>query len=100
MYFSERIKLRTSIWAQDESGNDYVAEWIDREVWADVQSVRRDEFYRANRSDINAVIDFKIHREDYRGEMDVLYKGKHYEAIRSYALGEGVVDLPCQDKAV
>jgi SPP1 family predicted phage head-tail adaptor len=100
LYFSDRIILRKAeIKSRNENGYP-VTTHEDIEVWANVKSVTRSEFYAANANSINAAISFEIHAEDWGGQTQVIYNTKTYYIIRSYQKGLGVVELICSDKVV
>jgi len=100
MYFSDRITLRTETTTQDSDGYSTVATTTDVDVWADVLSVTRTEFYAANANGINAAIEFDVHAEDYANQRKVVYNSQVYEVIRTYAKGLGKIAIICSDKAV
>ena len=95
MLFSDKIKLRAVEIDVDASG--YPTEkTTDTEVWADVKSATRAEFYAANASGINVEIVFGVHAEDFNKQTQVIYDGKTYNIIRAYQKGLGVVELVCE----
>lgn len=99
MYFSDKITLRTITRGNDADG--YPTETnTDTEVWANVVSVTRAEFYASNANGINATQMFQINAEDWGNQTRVVYGGKVYEVIRAYQKGLGVVELTCSDLAV
>ena len=95
MLFSDRIKLRAVEIGVDASGYP-THDTTDTEVWADVKSATRAEFYAANVSGINVEIVFDVHAEDFNKQTQVIYDSKTYNIIRAYQKGLGVVELVCE----
>lgn len=99
MYFSDRIKLRSVVPGVDSDG--YPTETVqETEVWANIKSATRSEFYAANAVGINVSMVFEVHAEDWGGQTQVEYDGKLYDIVRAYQKGLGTVELVCSDKAV
>ena len=92
--------MRTITTTKDADGYDVEGVPIDVDVWADKISVKRSEFYSANKSDIDIVIAFNVHVEDYSEQKTVVYNSKCYTVERTYQIGEGVIELNCSDKVV
>jgi SPP1 family predicted phage head-tail adaptor len=99
MLFSDRIKLRTVTVGVDTSGYP-THDTTDTEVWANIKSATRAEFYAANANGINVSMMFEVHTEDWNNQTQVLYDSKTYDVIRAYQKGMGIVELTCSDKAV
>ena len=87
MYFSDRVKLVSATMAMDEIGNPLPQE-LEREVWADVQSVSRAEFTAAGANGLKPSMVVKVHETDYRGERLVVMGGVRYAVYRDYRKGE------------
>lgn len=99
MYFSDRITLRTVTHSTDTDG--YPTESNeDTEVWANVKSASRAEFYSANANNLDVTIAFDVHKEDWNDATQVVYNDNVYDIVRSYAVGLGVVELNCSDRGV
>lgn len=97
MYFSNKIRLRRITRTQDAEGF-WVETYQDKEVWADIQSVRRSEFYAAKGIDVDLVITFIV--KEYRGEPLVVYRCKVYDVVRAFHNHKGDWELNCSDKGV
>ncbi len=97
MYFSNKIRLRRISRVQDADG--FWAETPhDKEVWADVQSVRRSEFYSAKGINVDLVMTFIV--KEYGGEPLVVYRSKVYDVVRAFQNHKGDWELNCSDKGV
>jgi SPP1 family predicted phage head-tail adaptor len=99
MYFSDKITLRTVTIGADADGYPTVTN-TDTEVWANVKSVTRAEFYAANAQSIEISQIFEVHVDDWDDQTDVVYDGKAYDIVRTYQSGLGIIELVCSDKAV
>lgn len=99
MYFSDKIKLRAVVSGKDADGYPTQTN-TDTEVWANVKSATRAEFYAANANGIDVSLMFEIHTEDWSNQTQVVYDSKTYDVVRSYQKGLGIVELTCSDKAV
>lgn len=93
MFFSDKIKLRAESTTRDSFGEPIIS-YTDTEVWADVKSVARSEFYASHTAGIKADIMFAVHNEDYSNQQSVLYNGNTYIVQRSYVKA-GNVELTC-----
>lgn len=99
MLFSDKIKLRAIVNGVDSSGYP-TQTTTDTEVWANVKSATRAEFYAANANGIDVSMMFEVHAEDWGNQAQVVYDSKTYDVIRAYQKGLGVVELTCTDRAV
>lgn len=99
MFFSDRIKLRSVEAGVDSDG--YPTETVqETDVWANVKSATRSEFYAANAVGINVSLVVEVHIEDWNNQTQVVHNGKVYDVVRAYQKGLGTVELTCSDKAV
>lgn len=99
MYYSDKIELGTVSTVDTPTGEGYPGprEFTPvRTVYADLRSVRREEFYKAAAAGKAAAAIFAVHPEDYRGETAIRYRGRLYDVLRSYAKG-GEVELTCRN---
>ena len=97
MLFSDKIKLRTVVDGVD-SGGYPTQTTTDTEVWANVKSATRAEFYAANANGIDVTQMFEVHTEDWSNQTQVVYDSKAYDVVRAYQNGLGVVELTCSDR--
>ncbi len=98
MFFSDKITLRAVVNGVDSNGYP-TQENTDTEVWANVKSATRAEFYSANANGIDVSKMFEVHAEDWGGQTQVVYNGRVYDIIRAFQKGLGVVELTCSDRA-
>lgn len=72
-----------------------------RMVFCQVNSVTRNEFWRAHEAGLNPQFVFRLSEEaDYRGEKIVIYKGVRYRVVRAYAHGDrSEANLSSHDRA-
>lgn len=99
MLFSDKITLRAVASGVDSDG--YTTQTnTDTEVWANVKSATRAEFYAANANGIDVSLMFEIHAEDWGNQTQVVYESKAYDVVRAYQKGLGIVELTCSDRAV
>ena len=95
MFFSDRIKLRTVTSTANTAGFKSSETPTDVEVWADLQSVYQSEHYAAAAVGRKVDAVFEVHKEDYSGQMIVVYESKVYSVERAPAKGLGSVLLLC-----
>ena len=70
------------------------------EVFVDVQSVKRSEFYAARQSGIKIDLVFLVRAPDYSGEERVEYEGKPYKVVRAYTKAGEIYELNCSEEPV
>ena len=100
MYFSDEVELGTIQCAPTAEGYPGESTFVPvRTVYADLRSVRRDEFYKAAAAGLAVAAIFAVHMEDYGGETTVRWNGKLYSVVRSYQAGCSV-ELTCKDSGV
>lgn len=69
-----------------------------REVYAQVDSVTRAEFYDAGRNGLNPEYRFSMFAFDYLGEDTVEYNGQQYAVYRTYIARDDTVELYVERK--
>lgn len=69
-----------------------------RDVFAQVDSVTRDEFFDAGRAGLNPAYRFTVFFADYEGEDTVIYDGKPYGIYRTYHARTDELELYCERK--
>lgn len=95
MMYKEEIVLASVSAGRDKDGFSKVAVQI-TEVFADVQSVKRSEFYEALRSGIAMDITFKVRSVDYDRQKYVMWEGVWYRVVRDYR-AEDWTELNCEE---
>lgn len=92
---SEVISLVKSTRAQNDFGV-----WTDalasRDVFCQVDSVTRAEFFDGGRNGLNPEYRFTLFFGDYEGERVVVYKGMAYAVYRTYQGRNDTVELYCE----
>ena len=94
---STKITLRKLTETQDRYGV-WRESWTEREVFAQVDSVTRDEFFEAGRNGLNPDFRMSMFFGDYDGETEVVYAGKTYAIYRTYLRRSDVLELYVQRK--
>lgn len=94
---SDVITLLSSTQAQ----NDYGV-WTDtttaRDVFCQVDSVTRQEFFDGGRNGLNPEFRFTMFFGDYNDEHDVIYKGKAYTVYRTFLAKNDTIELYVERK--
>lgn len=84
MYFSDQITLLRS-------------EGVNRTVWADINGVKRSEFYAGLTAGVNLSNSFKVYSEEYEGEPALSFDGRLYMVERVYSSGKDWTELNCSE---
>lgn len=94
MRHRDTVYLVDTVTTEDSAGYEAAAE-RKTEVFADVRSVRREEFYRSRQAGMEPALAFVLRACDYGGQSRVEYEGKQYRVIRAYT-GDGEwLELNC-----
>jgi SPP1 family predicted phage head-tail adaptor len=67
-----------------------------RDVFCQVRSITRSEFFDAGRNGLNPEFEFDVFFGDYEGERTVIYKGQQYAVYRTYQARTDVLELYVQ----
>lgn len=94
---SDVIYLIRTVRTQDEYGVWREAE-VSRQVFAQVDSVSRSEFFDAGRAGLNPEYRFTMFYADYEGEESLEYNGKRYGIYRVYQRRDDNVELYAERK--
>lgn len=90
------IKLIAQEQTQDTYGV-WQSTKTEREVFAQVHSIRRSEFYNAGRNGLNPAFEFTVFQGDYNGEVLCAYDGMQYAIYRTYIVpGTDYIELYVQ----
>ena len=95
MLFKEVIKLISITTTENEMG-DIIEVHVEREVFADKQSIRQSEFYQAAATGLRPELMFIVRSIDYNDEPRLKYNGKEYTIIRTYDKDGELTELVCQ----
>ena len=94
---SNIIKLIATTKTQNEFGVWVTAE-TEREVFCDVSSVTRAEFFDGGRNGLNPEYVFTMFFGDYEGETILEYSGKRYAIYRTYQANTDTIELYAERK--
>ena len=96
MYWRDMVTLEAVTHGVDAEG--FPAESVTQtEVYADVQSVRRSEFYAARQIGVNLAISVKLRAADYNGQERLVWNGTRYKVERSYTEAREMYELECSE---
>ena len=96
MYWRDVVILRAVVTDTDADG--YPAEVVkETRVFADVQSVKRTEFYAAKQIGIDLAITVKVRYGDYGNQNRLLFSGKEYKVERAYTDAREFYTLECSE---
>lgn len=94
MLFRDTARLITAEAEEDAEGYETVCESAS-EVFVDVKSVRREEFYRSMQAGVELTIAFDMRACDYGGQSRVEYDGKQYRVVRTFSPDGEMLELNC-----
>ena len=95
MLFRDVVKLISVTVTENDMG-DIIETPVEREVFADKQSIRQSEFYQAAATGLRPELMFVVRSIDYEGEPKLKYNGKKYAIIRTYDKDGELTELICQ----
>lgn len=67
-----------------------------RDVFCQVRSITRSEFFDAGRNGLNPEFEFDVFSGDYEGERTVVFRGQKYAIYRTYQGRTDVLELYVQ----
>ena len=94
---SDVITLIAETQTQDANGV-WRSSTVERDVFCQVNSITRAEFYDAGRNGLNPEYSFVMFFGDYNGERTVRYKGDTYGVYRTYHGRTDAIELYVQRK--
>ena len=94
---SDVIKLISMNRTQDEYGR-WVATPTAKEVFCQVDSITRAEFFDGGRNGLNPEFKFTMFFGDYNGESVVEYAGNTYSVYRTYLRRTDIIELYVERK--
>lgn len=96
MYWRDVVTLEAVQNGTDADG--YPEETVvETEVFADVQSTKRSEFYAAKQIGIDLAITVKLRAADYDGQERLVWNGKRYKVERAYTEAREMYELNCSE---
>ncbi len=66
-------------------------------VYADVKSPTRTEFYQSYKAGLKASVVFKVYTDELGNAEEVLYKDKRYKIIRTYMTDVNYTEITCSE---
>lgn len=94
---SNVINLISAVQTQDDNGV-----WREtlstRQVFCNVRSINRNEFFEAGRSGLNPEFVFTMFYGDYEGETMLEFEGKTYSVYRTYLTRTDTLELYAERK--
>lgn len=94
---SHEITLIGESYAQDSNGV-WRGTTTERDVYCQVDSITRSEFFEAGRNGLNPEYKFTMFFADYSGEEIVRYSGETYSIYRTYHARTDVLELYVERK--
>lgn len=94
---SNVINLISEVQAQDDIGQ-FVSTEISRQVYCDVRSITRAEWFDAGRNGMQPALIFVMFAPDYEGEKIVEYNGNRYGIYRTYVGRNERIELYAEPK--
>ena len=95
MLFRDVVRLISVTTTENDMG-DIIETPVEREVFADKQSIRQSEFYQAAATGLRPELMFVVRSVDYNGEQKLKYNDKEYAVIRTYDKDGELTELVCQ----
>ena len=95
MLFRDVVKLISNTVTENDMG-DIIETPVEREVFADKQSIRQSEFYQAAATGLRPELMFVVRTIEYNGETRLKYNGKEYSIIRVYDKDGELTEIVCQ----
>lgn len=91
------LKLYTTTYEKNKYGVS-VPVYTAREVFCDVRSVTRAEFFEAGRNGLNPQFVFIVFKDDYEHETVCEYNGETYAIYRTYMTDGDYIELYVERK--
>lgn len=91
------ITLIKTVLVADEYGVERKQK-TEREIYCQVDSVTRSEFFEGGRNGLNPEYRFRIFEGDYQGETEAVFHGLTYSIYRTYHARNDVLELYVERK--
>lgn len=95
MAYDFELTLIKHTFKTDELLNQ-IPEEIKTDLYCDLKSIGRNEYYNAASQGLKPEIIFVIHKYEYNGEKEILFEGKKYKIIRTYSKDFEEIELTCE----
>ena len=96
MLYRDVITLISETSTLNANGYDVIKETTS-DVFADVQSVTRTEFYESMKAGISLACAFVVRCADYAGQKLIEFNGTRYKVERTYSYDGETVELNCSE---
>lgn len=73
-----------------------IPEEVKTDLYCDLKSVGRNEYYNAASQGLKPEIIFVIHNYEYNGEREILFEKNRYKVIRTYSKDFEEIELTCE----
>ena len=94
MRWGDVLKLISIVYSENALG-DITETLTERQVFANMTSVKRAEFYQAQAVGLKPELVFEVRLIDYEGEKKLSYEGEEYNVIREYTKNGEIIELIC-----
>jgi SPP1 family predicted phage head-tail adaptor len=98
MLWKDTLKLLTITESTNSNGFPEQAQ-TEKEVYCNVKSVKRSEFYQAQLNNIALAFVFEVSAHDYADEKNLIYNEKRYRITRTFQKNTEVLELVVSDSA-
>ncbi|WP_026886716.1 phage head closure protein [Clostridium beijerinckii] len=95
MAYDYELTLIKHIFKTDELKNQ-IPEEIKTDLYCDLKSIGRNEYYNAASQGLKPEIIFVIHNYEYNGEREILFEKNRYKVIRTYSKDFEEIELTCE----
>lgn len=95
---SDVVTLIAQTFTQDEIGQE-IAEETGRDVFCNVSSITRNEWFEAAKSGFQPQFRMTMFRYDYQQERMVEYQGMRYAVYRTYESQKELIELYLEEQA-
>lgn len=93
--WQNELTLISEIFEFDDIGNQISIE-KKKEIFCNVKSVSKNEFYNAAATGLKPSLVFIIHSYEYENEEKVEFEGTIYNVIRTYIVNSEQLELTCE----
>lgn len=99
MLFKDTVKLISETFTTNDKGNS-IPSLVEKEVFANKNSIRQSEFYQAAATGLKPELMFTIRLTEYSGERKLKYDNTTYDIIRTYEKNTELIELICTGAVV
>lgn len=95
MTYDYELTLIKKTYIEDELCNQ-IPEEIKTDIYCNLKSIGRSEFYNAASQGLKPEIIFIIHKYEYGNEKEILFEDKRYKVIKTYSKDFEEIELTCE----